>query len=72
MAIRTEDQGITLRLSPTEQEVRKTFGAHTVSHYRCGWPVQNGAGQWMDKAGPLPKSWQPTTANGRASPPATN
>lgn len=59
MSIRVEDQGITLRLFPSEQEARKSFGAHSVTPYQGGWLVQNGAGQWMDEAGLLPRSWRP-------------
>lgn len=59
MSIRFEDQGITLRLFPSEQEARKAFGAHTVTPYGPGWLAQNGAGRWFDEGGLLAATWRP-------------
>lgn len=62
MAIRIEDQGITLRLFLTEAEALSSPDAKAAFSYGGGWLARSSDGRLQDSDGTLPPAWAPQRA----------
>lgn len=62
MAIRIEDQGVTLRLFLTETEALSSPDAKAAFSYGGGWLARCSDGRLQDTDGPTPPDWAPQRA----------